>query len=159
MALLILGCDNLIIDHATFGDIVYVPRVGGFLVDAWFDGDIRPTSHLLEWVHNYILSIWPLFLMVELSTFWPSLMQYVFKGLQDCPTNFTYDSTDESNIFRWISSFHTLMVIFPRCTTLVVLRSNTTCAPLCTFIQSVGFYRSFFYTSSKSHLYHIMNPC
>jgi hypothetical protein len=56
-ALPIPRCDDLIIDPATFGDIVYVPRVGGFPMDASFYCDARPTSQLLELVHSDIFSL------------------------------------------------------------------------------------------------------
>jgi hypothetical protein len=34
-ALLISGCDDIIFDPTTFGDVLYVPGVGGFIVDTW----------------------------------------------------------------------------------------------------------------------------
>ena len=43
-ALPIPGCDDLIIDPTTFGEIVYVPRVGGFPVNILFYCDARLTS-------------------------------------------------------------------------------------------------------------------
>jgi hypothetical protein len=51
-ALLVPRCDHLIIDPATFGDIVYVPGVGGFLVDVSFYCEARHASQLLELVYS-----------------------------------------------------------------------------------------------------------
>jgi hypothetical protein len=49
-ALPVPGCDDLVIDSPTFGDIVSIPRVGGFLVGASFYYDMRHASQLLELV-------------------------------------------------------------------------------------------------------------
>jgi len=45
---------NLTIDPTTFGDIVYVPGVSGFPVDASFYYDERIASQLLELIHSDI---------------------------------------------------------------------------------------------------------
>jgi hypothetical protein len=47
----IRGCHNIFIDPATFGYVIYVPRVGGFTVDA-LAANVRHTSELLELIHS-----------------------------------------------------------------------------------------------------------
>jgi hypothetical protein len=48
------GYEDLIIDPATFGDIVYVLGVSGFPVDASFYYDVRRASQYLDLVHSDI---------------------------------------------------------------------------------------------------------
>lgn len=53
-ALPVSGCDDIIFDPTTFGDVLYVPRDGGFIMEAFIYCDTKYTSQLSELVHSDI---------------------------------------------------------------------------------------------------------